>query len=156
MSSVLCRMSHTPTLGNHSRDPCGYPRALWLALSCSPQGFGWTLFGGGGVVAGTGARGHHPSKRLDASTFAAARLPGVSHLRAPNPDAALQTQHHHNPSSKGSDIGLCCGLGPIPQKSTMEPSTDREDVVHPEVRAHINSLVSAASDDMPNCPSRVR
>lgn len=34
----------------------------------------------------------------------------------------------------------------------MEPSNGREDVVHPEVRAHINSLVSAASDDTPNCP----
>lgn len=29
----------------------------------------------------------------------------------------------------------------------MESSIGREDVVHPEVRAHINSLVSAVSRD---------
>lgn len=60
-----------------------------------------------------------------------------------------------HPVFEGSDIGHCCGLGPIPQISTMEPSNGREDVVHPEVRAHINSLVSAVSDDSPNYPWRV-
>lgn len=35
------------------------------------------------------------SKQLDASRFAAARLPRVSHLRAPNPDPTRQSQHHH-------------------------------------------------------------
>lgn len=35
--------------------------------------------------------------------------------------------------------------GIFPLTSTMEPPAGREDVVHPEVRAHINSLVSAVS-----------
>lgn len=128
-------------LGINSRDPCGYPRALCHFLGL---GVDWLFPGGGGGGC----------KCLSSSTRLVCRGASPSSF----PFTRSKTRHcppkstPPHPVFEGSDIGHCCGLGPIPQNSTMEPSTGREDVVHPEVRAHINSLVSAASDDTPNYP----
>lgn len=85
----------------------------------------------------------------NASRLCAARLPDF-HLHAP---CTRTYPPSPPPPLPPRGFVLPVNWHPIAAQITMEPPVGREDVVHPEVRAYINSLVSAVSCDRLKTPA---